>query len=122
MSSSSDTALEAIVQRGLEAYRAGQFFEAHELWEAGWRDEQNPVRKTFLQGLILVAAALHKLTRMRSPSGAVRLLDKAHDTRQRGLIPGCRDAHTQTAIAVNRSGDDLHARHLVNRFRLSCDH
>ncbi|WP_437282081.1 DUF309 domain-containing protein [Sorangium sp. So ce375] len=77
MSSSSDAALESIVQRGLEAYRAGRFFEAHELWETGWRDEADPVRKTFLQGLILVAAALHKLTRMRSPSGAVRLLAKA---------------------------------------------
>ncbi|KYG04957.1 hypothetical protein BE21_43715 [Sorangium cellulosum] len=74
----SDAELEAIVQRGLFAYRAGLFYEAHELWEDGWRAEPDPVRKAFLQGLILVAAALHKLTRMRSPSGAVRLLDKAH--------------------------------------------
>ncbi|WP_437602973.1 DUF309 domain-containing protein [Sorangium sp. So ce590] len=73
-----DAELEAIVLRGLGAYRAGLFYEAHELWEAGWRDEPDPVRKALLQGLILVAAALHKLTRMRSPSGAVRLLDKAH--------------------------------------------
>ncbi|XXY48737.1 DUF309 domain-containing protein [Sorangium sp. So ce269] len=75
---SADAELEAIVQRGLGAYRAGLFFEAHELWEVGWRDEPHPVRKAFLQGLILVAAAMHKLTRMRSPSGAVRLLRKAH--------------------------------------------
>ncbi|WP_437681632.1 DUF309 domain-containing protein [Sorangium sp. So ce131] len=75
---SRDAELHVIVQRGIEAYRAGLFFEAHELWEVRWRDEQDPVRKTFLQGLILVAAALHKLTKMQSPSGAVRLLNKAH--------------------------------------------
>lgn len=75
---SPDAELDAIVQSGLEAYSAGLFFEAHERWEVGWRDERHPARKAFLQGLILVAAAMHKLTRMKSPSGAVRLLRKAH--------------------------------------------
>ncbi|WP_437593450.1 DUF309 domain-containing protein [Sorangium sp. So ce1000] len=77
MSSSPDAAFEAIVRRGLDAYRAGRFFEAHELWEPGWREETDPVRKTFLHGLILVAAALHKLTEMQRPLGALRLLRKA---------------------------------------------
>ncbi|WP_437900303.1 DUF309 domain-containing protein [Sorangium sp. So ce124] len=100
MSSSTDAALEAIVQRGLEAYRAGRFFEAHELWESGWRDEPDPVRKTFLQGLILVAAALHKLTRMQSPPGALRLLDKA-----RARLAGTPDG--MGGLAIRLLVDDI---------------
>lgn len=68
---------EEFFARGLEAYRAGNHYEAHEHWEILWRDEPDPEVKAFLQGLILVAAAMHKLERMGSPAGAVRLLERA---------------------------------------------
>ncbi|WP_437819340.1 DUF309 domain-containing protein [Sorangium sp. So ce1078] len=107
-----DAELEAIVQRGLRAYRDGLFYEAHELWEIGWRDEPDPVRKAFLQGLILVAAALHKLTRMQSPSGAVRLLDKAH-ARLAGVPEG------MGGIAVGLlSGDIARAARAIERLAI----
>ncbi|UZX15980.1 DUF309 domain-containing protein [Thermus sp. PS18] len=37
----------------------GQYFEAHEVLEEAWREAQGEKRR-FLQGLILLAAALHQ--------------------------------------------------------------
>ncbi len=47
---------------GLRCYRAREFFEAHEHWEAVWLKLQEP-EKTFLQALIQVAAAFHHFQR-----------------------------------------------------------
>jgi predicted metal-dependent hydrolase len=51
-----------LFQRGLEAFNSAQFFEAHEHWEEVWLETPAP-DKTFLQGLIQVAAAFHHYTR-----------------------------------------------------------
>jgi predicted metal-dependent hydrolase len=72
-----DLAGEPLFRRGLAAYAGGEHFEAHERWETLWRAEGDPARRAFLQGLILVAASMHKLLRMNSPAGAIRLLDRA---------------------------------------------
>jgi predicted metal-dependent hydrolase len=45
-------------RRGLEHFNAREFFEAHEAWEELWLVEAEP-EKTFLQGLIQLAAAFH---------------------------------------------------------------
>jgi hypothetical protein len=45
-------------QRGLAHFNARQFFEAHEVWEELWLCEAEP-EKTFLQGLIQLAAGFH---------------------------------------------------------------
>jgi len=45
---------------GLRCYRAQKFFAAHEHWELVWLGSKEP-EKTFLQGLIQVAAAFHHL-------------------------------------------------------------
>ncbi len=47
---------------GLRCYRAGQFFEAHEHWEAVWLTSPEP-DKTFLQAVIQMAAAFHHFQR-----------------------------------------------------------
>jgi hypothetical protein len=65
------------LQLGVAAYRRGEFFEAHELWEVAWREEPDPTMKAFLHGLILTAAGMHKLEKMHSVPGAVRLLGRA---------------------------------------------
>jgi predicted metal-dependent hydrolase len=44
--------------RGIEHFNACDFYEAHEVWEELWQDEQGPSRK-FYQGLIQVAVCLH---------------------------------------------------------------
>ena len=62
---------------GVAAYQRGEYFEAHELWEIVWRDETQPTMKSFLGGLILVAAAMHKLREDKSAAGALRLFGKA---------------------------------------------
>ena len=60
---------------GLRCYRAGEFFAAHEHWEAVWLATQEP-EKTFLQALIQVAAAFHHLQR-GNPQGTASLLRAA---------------------------------------------
>ena len=47
---------------GLRDYNAGNFFTAHEAWESVWLASPEP-EKTFLQGLIQVAAAFHHYSR-----------------------------------------------------------
>src|ERR1700730_9838305 len=47
---------------GLRCYRSGAFFECHEHWESVWLAAQEP-EKTFLQGLIQVAASFHHFQR-----------------------------------------------------------
>ena len=45
-------------RRGLEQFNAGRFFDAHETWEEIWLKSPEP-EKTFLQGIIQIAAAFH---------------------------------------------------------------
>ena len=51
-----------LFQEGLDAFNSGHFYEAHEHWEEVWLKTPNP-DKTFLQGLIQVAAAFHHYSR-----------------------------------------------------------
>ena len=44
--------------RGLAHFNAGEFFEAHEAWEQIWLGAADP-EKSFLQGMIQIAAAFH---------------------------------------------------------------
>jgi uncharacterized protein len=60
---------------GLQCYRAGQFFEAHEHWETVWLKVAEP-DKTFLQGLIQMTAAFHHWQR-GNPAGTASLLRQA---------------------------------------------
>ena len=49
-------------ERGIAHFNAQQYFEAHEVWEELWLAAPEP-QKTFLQGLIQVAAAFHHRSR-----------------------------------------------------------
>jgi predicted metal-dependent hydrolase len=63
------------VLKGIDEYNDGFFFEAHEVWEDVWYVSPLPAR-TFLQGLIQLAAAFVHLARHEYP-GTVRLLGAA---------------------------------------------
>ena len=63
---------EETFQRGLRHFNAREFFEAHEVWEEIWLRENEP-EKTFLQGIIQIAAAFHHYGRGNS-DGAETLL------------------------------------------------
>ena len=60
-------------RKGVEQFNRGQFFEAHETWEEIWLAAPEPTR-TFLQGIIQVAAAFHHFTR-GNRAGAQSLLE-----------------------------------------------
>ncbi len=60
---------------GLRCYHAEEFFAAHEHWEAVWLKLQEP-EKSFLQGLIQMAAAFHHFQR-DNPEGTSSLLQSA---------------------------------------------
>jgi hypothetical protein len=57
---------------GLECYRTGDYFLAHEHWESVWLKCKEP-EKTFLQALIQITAAFHHLHR-KNFKGAASLL------------------------------------------------
>ena len=63
---------ERLFRLGVEQFNTKEFFAAHETWEELWLAAAEP-EKTFLQGIIQVAAALHHYTR-NNPAGAQSLL------------------------------------------------
>ena len=65
-----------LVERGRERFAGGRFFEAHQAWELAWREESGQMR-LLLHGLILAAAAYHKMAAYQQPRGMVRLLERA---------------------------------------------
>lgn len=62
------------LREGLRCFGSGAFFEAHEHWESVWLAAQE--EKTFLQGLIQVAASFHHFQR-GNLAGTVSLLRSA---------------------------------------------
>ena len=60
---------------GLQSYKSGEFFLAHEHWEGVWLKCEQP-EKTFLQALIQITAAFHHLQR-KNLIGAASLLRAA---------------------------------------------
>lgn len=65
----------ALLREGVERYRAGDFFGAHESWEEVWRST-TPEPKELLQGLIQVAAALYAWRDLGRVDGPRRTLER----------------------------------------------
>ncbi len=62
---------------GLALYEQGAYWDAHEAWESLWRDDRDAAWSDFVQALIQVAAAFHKLYKQQRASNAARILDRA---------------------------------------------
>ncbi len=60
------------LHEGLRCFHSGAFFEAHEHWESVWLTAAEP-EKTFLQGIIQVAASFHHFQR-GNRAGTISLL------------------------------------------------
>lgn len=73
----------AAVRAGLDAYAAGDFFEAHELMEPAWMGTADLAERALIQGLIKVAAADVHAVR-GNPAGVRRNLEGARDRLQSG--------------------------------------
>ena len=74
----------AAVRAGLEAYGAGDFFEAHEHMEPAWMGTADLAERNLIQGLIKVAAADVHAVR-GNPAGIRRNLEGARDRLRSGV-------------------------------------
>ncbi len=98
-------------QKGLEQFNHSHFFEAHETWEEIWLSAAEP-EKTFLQGIIQVAAAFHHYT-CGNPAGAGSLLQagakklEQFPETHRGLALEELRAAVRRWIAALAAGTDL---------------
>ncbi len=95
--------------RGVAHFNAREFFEAHEVWEELWLRAPAP-EKTFLQGLIQIAAAFHHYQRGNF-SGAKSLLSAGlakidgFTTNHRGIdVSGLRDQSKACLDALLQTG------------------
>ncbi|MFQ5797137.1 MAG: DUF309 domain-containing protein [Bacteroidota bacterium] len=61
---------------GVELFNDCKFWHAHEAWEQVWKRRPEDSRM-FLQGLILMAAALHTLVEKRRYTGTLNNFEKA---------------------------------------------
>jgi predicted metal-dependent hydrolase len=69
--------LHELFVKGLAAYRAGEFFDAHEHWEDMWHNKNMPDRR-FIQGLIQLTASFYKI-QVGNINGARKLLAKSQE-------------------------------------------
>ncbi len=67
--------IEELLQRGIDLFNHGSYFEAHEAWEQAWLRSTGE-EKLFFQGLIQAAAAMLHAQR-GNPDGCRRLWEKA---------------------------------------------
>ena len=109
----------AAVIAGLQAYAAGDFFEAHELMEPAWMGTDDPAERELIQGLIKLAAAdVHGVR--GNPRGVARNLEGARDRLRRVPdgdaiadlrfdLPGLLDAIDRrlTELAADRPTDPI---------------
>ncbi|MEW5744944.1 MAG: DUF309 domain-containing protein [Nitrospirota bacterium] len=82
------------IGRGIELFNNGDYFEAHEEWEEEWLNSADPERKRFIQGMIMIAAALHHYKR-KELRGTERLLERGL-----GLLKGSETA----AVDLDKQG------------------
>src|SRR3977135_4100769 len=96
------------LERGLEAIRAGNYFEAHEELELSWRAAA-PEERDFYQGLVHVAVAWYQAGR-GNPVGAGRQLEKGlrrlegYEPEHRGVDVAAVRRQLRAAQAVVLSG------------------
>jgi len=67
--------LNQLYLKGLEKYKEGDFYLAHEYWEDLWHNKQIKDR-LFIQGLIQISASFYKI-QVGNLRGARSLLDKS---------------------------------------------
>jgi predicted metal-dependent hydrolase len=74
------------IEKGIKFFNEGNFFEAHETWEDKWRALEKSPEKYFMQGLIMIAVALHHYKR-KNYTGTLRLLEKGMKLLRESKVP-----------------------------------
>jgi hypothetical protein len=64
-----------LLAEGLESFRHGDFYAAHDAWEEVWRST-TPEPKDLLRGLIQIAAGLHLERDLDRPAAALSVLGR----------------------------------------------
>src|SRR5437879_1821791 len=112
-------------QKGVEQFNHGHFFEAHETWEEIWLPAPEPER-TFLQGIIQLAAAFHHYMRSNRCgaesllAAGLKKLDRFPE-KHRGLELEALRAAARRWIAALAAGHDP-GREQLPRIRPSLGH
>jgi uncharacterized protein len=68
------------LQAGATCFNAGEYWEAHEVWEIPWnaaKAQGDLASARYIQGLILLAAAIHKRRHYNNLLGGQRNYEKA---------------------------------------------
>jgi uncharacterized protein len=68
------------LMEGARLFNAAEYWEAHEAWEIPWNAAKaagDTNETNYVQGLILLAAAIHKRRHYDSPGGGKRNYEKA---------------------------------------------
>ena len=68
------------LQAGAACFNAGEYWEAHEVWEIPWnaaKARADLTTASYIQGLILLAAAIHKRRHYNNLVGGQRNYQKA---------------------------------------------
>lgn len=101
-----DLSRDARFVQGLEEFKRGEFFAAHESWEEIWL-ESNGRQKRLLGGLIQIAAGYLK-REQRVENGARRLLLRGLaqlDAVRQPLAPPIEAIRREAAVALARYGE-----------------
>ena len=72
--------MRAEMMDGAKQFNAGEYWEAHEVWEIPWnaaKSAGDSIEASYVQGLILLAAAIHKRRHYDNPRGGQLNYDKA---------------------------------------------
>lgn len=75
------TAADPRFRRGVELFNAGEYFDAHEVWEHLWR-ECNETDRRFVQSLIHAAVALYQLGRANVTAASTQFARGAAKARE----------------------------------------
>jgi predicted metal-dependent hydrolase len=66
--------------QGMRLHNDGAYYDAHEAWEELWNEEPDGTElRLFIQGLIQVTSAFHKVFVQKQPASAERLLARGLD-------------------------------------------
>jgi uncharacterized protein len=60
------------MKAGVAHFNAGEYWDAHEIWEIPWnaaKSRGDVIEASYVQGLILLAAAIHKRRHYQNPRG-----------------------------------------------------
>ncbi len=89
-----------LFRRGFSLLMTGHYFEAHEVWEDLWRGmDRDDELRDFVRGMIMLAAAYHKLLFQGNVKGALGLFGKAFDRLDRYSIP---DERLKSVVEFSR--------------------